>query len=374
MNSITTETASTAPLPCPFCGAPAQQSTGGNGDSQWFGTGCKRSLSCPAHLHALTHRSQAAADAAWNNRACDTPNYCRSAQRCTAQDEVQTTPTQHRDRTPQDFAIEFAEYMAKGAEALITAINADAEVRLRIAESDDVSDDDEHDAQATVSEMQRALQSDIYEFRKRRDRAASTPSPAPAVGVPLPMTGDEDESELSDWQPGGTKPMLEGAYLREFDEGSGTSEFNAGVWLRDGFFPSDIQNARWRGRAQPAAAGITAGWRDGVSAVAKMLKDKADAYAAEFGHDDMGGLSFGTGNHGAAKLEYHSGLIELEEEVRAMLATAPLASGVVEYAARYQLVRRGQHWSVVDGAGNDLRGEALDAAVDSVLTKKGGLA
>ena len=80
------------------------------------------------------------------------------------------------DRTPQDFAIEFAEYMAKGAEALITAINADAEVRLRIAESDDVSDDDEEDAQATVSEMQRALQSDIYEFRKRRDRAPSTPA------------------------------------------------------------------------------------------------------------------------------------------------------------------------------------------------------
>lgn len=43
-----------------------------------------------------------------------------------------------------------------------------------------------------------------------------------------------------------------------------------------------------------------------------------------------------------------------------------------EDAARYQLLRRGQHWSVIDGVGNDLRGEALDAAVDSVRTKKGG--
>lgn len=41
-------------------------------------------------------------------------------------------------------------------------------------------------------------------------------------------------------------------------------------------------------------------------------------------------------------------------------------------AARYQLLRRGQRWSVIDGVGNDLRAEALDAAVDAVRTKKGG--
>lgn len=35
-------------------------------------------------------------------------------------------------------------------------------------------------------------------------------------------------------------------------------------------------------------------------------------------------------------------------------------------AIRYRLVRRGQHWSVVDGIGNDLRGDVLDAAIDSV--------
>ncbi|HCE28448.1 MAG TPA: hypothetical protein DET46_06505 [Comamonadaceae bacterium] len=34
-------------------------------------------------------------------------------------------------------------------------------------------------------------------------------------------------------------------------------------------------------------------------------------------------------------------------------------------AARYRLVRRGQHWSVINGIGNGLRAEELDAAVDA---------
>lgn len=35
-------------------------------------------------------------------------------------------------------------------------------------------------------------------------------------------------------------------------------------------------------------------------------------------------------------------------------------------AERYRKIRRGQHWSVIDGIGNTLRAEALDAAVDAV--------
>lgn len=34
-------------------------------------------------------------------------------------------------------------------------------------------------------------------------------------------------------------------------------------------------------------------------------------------------------------------------------------------AKRYRALRRGQAWSVIDGVGDDLRGEALDAAIDS---------
>ena len=42
------------------------------------------------------------------------------------------------------------------------------------------------------------------------------------------------------------------------------------------------------------------------------------------------------------------------------------AESVQEDAARYRLLRRGQHWSVIDGIGDDLlRAEALDAALDA---------
>lgn len=34
-------------------------------------------------------------------------------------------------------------------------------------------------------------------------------------------------------------------------------------------------------------------------------------------------------------------------------------------AERYQLLRRGQHWSVIDGIGDTLRAEQLDAAIDA---------
>jgi hypothetical protein len=65
-----------------------------------------------------------------------------------------------------------------------------------------------------------------------------------------------------------------------------------------------------------------AAWAQGVESVAKMLDQKADNYALEYGHDDMGAVSFGAGKHADAKLEYHSNLIELAEEVRAMKALA----------------------------------------------------
>lgn len=69
---------------------------------------------------------------------------------------------------------------------------------------------------------------------------------------PLPDANRRKSSELSGWQPGTTKPAIRGSYLREFDEGVALSEFREGEWLRDGFFPSDIQNARWRGLRAPA--------------------------------------------------------------------------------------------------------------------------
>lgn len=90
--------------------------------------------------------------------------------------ENTTTAAPAATRTPTDYALEFAEYLARGAEHLIEAVCADAGVRLRIAESDDVDDDTEHDAQASVDEALRSLRERIGQFRARRDRALSAPA------------------------------------------------------------------------------------------------------------------------------------------------------------------------------------------------------
>jgi hypothetical protein len=45
----------------------------------------------------------------------------------------------------------------------------------------------------------------------------------------------------------------------------------------------------------------------------------------------------------------------------------PDAAAAATDAERYRLVRRGQHWSVIDGMGNALRAEDLDASVDRAL-------
>jgi hypothetical protein len=44
------------------------------------------------------------------------------------------------------------------------------------------------------------------------------------------------------------------------------------------------------------------------------------------------------------------------------------AAAVARDAARYRLLRRGQHWSVINGIGDDLRAEALDAAIDFAIS------
>ena len=46
---------------------------------------------------------------------------------------------------------------------------------------------------------------------------------------------------------------------------------------------------------------------------------------------------------------------------------APAADGVALDAARYRMLRRGQHWSVIDGIGDTLRADVLDAAIDSAM-------
>lgn len=65
--------------------------------------------------------------------------------------------------------------------------------------------------------------------------------------APIPEDFQGSDSDLSDWQAGTDKPAIEGPYLRDFDEGEALSTWADGKWLRDGFFPSDVQDAPWRG-------------------------------------------------------------------------------------------------------------------------------
>lgn len=75
------------------------------------------------------------------------------------------------ERTPQDYAIEHAEYMAVSGEFLIAAIN-DFGKALQEVDDGTANPSDVDAARETLSEGISGLLSGIYEFRKRRDRAA----------------------------------------------------------------------------------------------------------------------------------------------------------------------------------------------------------
>jgi len=75
-----------------------------------------------------------------------------------------------KDRTKQDYAVEHAEYMAVGAEHLLTALNAEDAARM-VHDEEGENEDALSDAEDARSEAMRALRGYIYEFRKRRDRA-----------------------------------------------------------------------------------------------------------------------------------------------------------------------------------------------------------
>ena len=61
---------------------------------------------------------------------------------------------------------------------------------------------------------------------------------------------------------------------------------------------------------------------------------------------------------------------EAGNAARIMRATPSAPTAVEPDEQRYQLLRRGQHWSVIDGVGDVLRGDDLDAAVDSILAAR----
>lgn len=103
-------------------------------------------------------------------------------------------PISSDTRSPTDYALEHAEYLARGAEQLLSSINALAKVRDQVEQDTDNEMGDHAnrltDAETQLSEAAKGLQSDIYEFRKRRDRAQA---PAPVVSP----KGADNPSNLS---------------------------------------------------------------------------------------------------------------------------------------------------------------------------------
>lgn len=72
---------------------------------------------------------------------------------------------------------------------------------------------------------------------------------SPELVYPVPRTAKPKSLRPGPWMPGCDKPTRDGSYLRYFDDvdDCAFSEFLEGVWTRDGFFESDVQDAPWRG-------------------------------------------------------------------------------------------------------------------------------
>lgn len=134
-------------------------------------------------------------------------------------------------------AVEFAHYLAKGAERLIEATNARELIQMRIDEGEETEEDLEvalADAQETVGEYTRGLRGNIYEFRKRADRigtgaapAAVPPAPAPAPApTPLALAApSERASTPSSAQPSGLAEVPD--YVPPAQRGPGLTTY----WL-----------------------------------------------------------------------------------------------------------------------------------------------
>jgi hypothetical protein len=62
------------------------------------------------------------------------------------------------------------------------------------------------------------------------------------------------------------------------------------------------------------------------------------------------------------------GFIAVDKSLREQTATQKLLlDAALIDASRYRSIRRGQHWSVINGIGDALRAETLDAAIDAAI-------
>jgi hypothetical protein len=88
---------------------------------------------------------------------------------------IEVPPVPPLERTPVDYVIEHAEYMAVGGEMLLAAINEAHEVGERY-DNEEATEEEVAIVVEVLSEKMKGLLKGIYEFRKRRDRVISLPA------------------------------------------------------------------------------------------------------------------------------------------------------------------------------------------------------
>jgi hypothetical protein len=107
-------------------------------------------------------------------------------------------------RTPADYAIEHAEYMAKDAERLLEAMTEHAAALMAREEEGDPDTDADissltercEQAEQVLGESMGHLRNGIHEFRKRRDRALGAPNGAPREASPAAVPPNEPNEPL----------------------------------------------------------------------------------------------------------------------------------------------------------------------------------
>lgn len=139
-----------------------------------------------------------------------------------------TTQPRQPERTAKDFAIEFGEYLARGAEQLLQALAIHDVLMMHIEEGEEFDQSELDEAREAVSEHRRALCSDIYEFRKRRDRALA-PARTTHTPAPQPRQWPATWAAIREWRDAPTRAYAQAAV--EAVNRTITSELHAQVHL-----------------------------------------------------------------------------------------------------------------------------------------------
>lgn len=157
----------------------------------------------------------------------------------------------------------------------------------------------------------------------------------------------------------------------------------AAFWasVEDGTVFDDISPETWhlvdKLVEQLKAAGDTAFFDEAPTPAAAVAPAEAAHKAAvDHAHEILGRLLylrdgdyFVNVNRAGAEAMHVSTVSTI---VHAALIGAAAPTQEAEDAARYRILRRGQHWSVVNGVGDTLRADDLDADIDAARARQEG--